>query len=297
MWFWILMVAGVGAFLMYRAFYLCYVAGKSEDEAIKMILALHRRGYGVISDYLGEATEGKVQAVKASEIYLNHIVSLGNLKHLCPDIRLAVSIKLSQLGLLKDQTLSLSLAERLLLCAIYHDVEFEVDMEGRSTFDAMRNVVEKLAKVNPNFRVAIAANFSESKELLSYFLSLRIEKYRIVKGAYRGNVSDETEVETNFLKLVKMVADANKQVALATHNEVLAVKGKLIAPNAETHMLFGVRPFAPKHMVYMPWGNAWGKYFLRRAKEGIRTKVFILFLRNFLESLWWRYKHARPNPA
>jgi len=107
---------------------------------------------------------------------------------------------------------------------------------------------------------------------------------RLVKGAYVEPPSlayrwgDATEIA--FAELAHMLHRAGAEVSLATHDPVLREALLPAMPGVGVEMLLGVRPddqvaLAARGVpvrVYMPYGDAWFRYAMRRLAEsrGVR---------------------------
>lgn len=272
----------------------CYIAGETEKSALEMALVLHARGYGVISDYLGEETATKNNAIRAAKIYLRHIKRLAELKKANPELRLAISIKLSQLGLKFDVWLAKRLAAIIFQKATASGVKFEIDMEGPETIDVTMDRVKNLTRMGNNFRVAISANQSKAEKCLRICLSRGIG-VRIVKGAYPGDIKERQAVKENVVRLVQIANDyySARNCAIGTHDSALIREAKKKLPEISVQMLFGIRPFLKADWRYMPWGNQGEQFLRRRIKEGVQPNVIMLFFLNFFESTFWRFLFAR----
>jgi len=272
----------------------CYVGGNTEEEALEMVLVLHGMGLGVISDFLGEEVTDSQTAIRVAKTYTCHLQKLGQLRKKIPSIHLAVSIKLTSLGLKFNQGLAARLFSEILYAAQKEDIGFEIDIEGPDTFTTALEAIKILAWEGKPFRVALAANQNFSDKLLEVCLSYHLP-IRIVKGAYPGDIKGGM-VNKNFISLFSLARSGNLDIAVATHDKKLL---KRIAPRFELNiqMLFGVRMFGQKKWAdwtYMPWGREAERFLLRRAEEGIHPKVLLLFLLNIFESLLWRAKYVPP---
>lgn len=280
----------VFAVLLFRKMaLLAYVAGETEEEALRMIVALHRAGYGVVSDILGEAVNDAESAKKAADTYGDHLLQLYALNNRYPNMRLAISVKLSQLGLQFDQEKAGRHAIEIFQCARECTIGFQIDMEGPDLIDAIMTVVHELSKIDTGFYLAISANYARSLAVLyecAHYYGIR--GVRIVKGAYKGSITQQKHIDENYLRIVAKAKECGLEVILGTHDEKLECRARELCPDAELHMLLGVRPYARKDGIYMPWGSERKKYFARRLKEGIRPRVLFLFVRNIWKARRWR---------
>jgi proline dehydrogenase len=124
---------------------------------------------------------------------------------------------------------------------------------------------------------------------------------RLCKGAYRES-SDvafprKQDVDANYVRLMFELFDHGMYPAIASHDEKIVNRAlgyirerKIAADRFEFQMLYGVgrelqrRLVAAGHRLrlYVPYGNAWYPYFMRRLAERPANVVFLA--RNLLKS-------------
>ena len=124
---------------------------------------------------------------------------------------------------------------------------------------------------------------------------------RLCKGAYREAAAvafpRKSDVDANYLKLTKLLLDTGTYPAIASHDEQM-VNGALqyaqsrgIAPEKfEFQMLYGIRRDLQRRVVqegyrlrlYVPYGDAWYPYFMRRLAERPANVLFLA--KNLLRS-------------
>jgi proline dehydrogenase len=122
---------------------------------------------------------------------------------------------------------------------------------------------------------------------------------RLVKGAYlepsEVAFAEKARVDRNYLELAKSLLTAGEYPAIATHDELIveAVKEFVSAKGIgrdrfEFQMLYGIRRDLQQRLVkegyrlrvYVPFGEAWYPYFMRRLAE--RPANLLFFVRNLL---------------
>ena len=277
---------------------LCYVAAKNERDALAMTVVLHKLGLGVISDILGEEVTTEQAAKKAMIRYSRHIRHLSVLRTSYPDIRLAVSIKLSQLALKFDKMFCRKLTRMIFWEAVVRGVRLEIDAEGPETTDDTMDVIKSLVRFGNNFRVAIPANQKKSIQCIHICLSRGVG-VRIVRGAYTGDIGGADAIDANFLRLVAIAKEYAPWVdcAIGTHHTSRIKRAKGILPDCMVQMLWGIRMFLQEKAAlwtYMPWvkDTDAGPFYIRRIREGVEPNVVVLFSLNFFESLLWRVLRA-----
>jgi proline dehydrogenase len=118
---------------------------------------------------------------------------------------------------------------------------------------------------------------------------------RLCKGAYREPPSiafaKKSEVDANYLKLMKLLLADGTYPAIASHDEsilrelVRHIKEHQIASDRfEFQMLYGIRRDLQRKLVsrgfrlrlYVPYGDAWYPYFMRRLAERPANLLFLV---------------------
>ena len=273
-----------------RPFAMRYIAGETLADAVRTVRALNSKNLMATLDVLGEnvtTEEESIAAVRACEQVLHTID--GN--HLNSNL----SIKLTQFGLKMDEEFCYSNVKRLLGIASGYDNFVRIDMEDSSTAGPALNLYERLrADRFGNVGVVIQANMRRSEEDIRRLISLKAN-VRLCKGAYVEPETiafrDKEEVRINYLKLLKTLLEARCFVGIATHDDFL-VSGayqyiremNLKKTDYEFQMLHGVRTklrdriLADGHRlrVYVPFGQQWYAYSIRRFKENPQIAWYIL---------------------
>src|SRR5581483_7583494 len=117
----------------------------------------------------------------------------------------------------------------------------------------------------------------------------------LVKGAYREPAAvafpRKSEVDANYVTLMKTLLDRGVYPALATHDERILqqaieyVRGRGIrADSFEFQMLYGVRRDLQRRLIqqgyrlrlYVPYGTEWYPYFMRRLAERPANLWFVV---------------------
>jgi proline dehydrogenase len=124
---------------------------------------------------------------------------------------------------------------------------------------------------------------------------------RLCKGAYNEPhavaFAHKSEVDANYVQLMKLLLDQGTYPAIATHDEAIireAVRHiqeqKIASDRFEFKMLYGIRRDLQRMLVrngfrvrlYVPYGDAWYPYFMRRLAERPANVFFLV--RNLLRS-------------
>jgi proline dehydrogenase len=246
-------------------------------------------------DYLGENVATTAGAQKARDAYLQIFDRIAEEK-----LSANVSCKLTQLGLDLSvefcEGLVLSIAER----AAAYDSFLRVDMESsvytQRTVELVKRVRSQTPTVGTVIQSYLYRSESDVQDLLSYGCRIRL-----CKGAYKES-SDvafpaKKDVDDNYVKLVKLLLPSGFYHGIATHDPHMiaetircAAENKISKDDFEFQMLYGVRVDLQRRLVrdgyrvrvYIPYGQDWFPYFMRRLAE--RPANLAFFVRNFLRS-------------
>ena len=136
-----------------------------------------------------------------------------------------------------------------------------------------------------NVGVVIQATLRRSEDDLKQLLPMKVN-VRLCKGAYAEPEAiafkNREKIRFNYLKLLKMLLDARSYVGIATHDEALVQgaiqyiqENHLEKTDYEFQMLPGVKMTLREKIVldghrlrvYVPFGEQWYAYSMRRFKE------------------------------
>jgi proline dehydrogenase len=120
-------------------------------------------------------------------------------------------------------------------------------------------------------------------------------RVRLVKGAYREPkeiaFQDETEVHEEFLRLMRILLAEGLYPAIATHDPEALDETKRFAASRglargafEFQLLYGIRRDLQTSLaaegypvrIYVPYGDEWFPYFMRRLAERPENVSFVL---------------------
>jgi proline dehydrogenase len=212
-----------------------------------------------------------------------------------------IAVKLTQLGLDFDRQLCLSLTHEIAAAAAAMHKSIEIDMEASAYTDATLRVFQEVHRKHGNAGVAIQAYLRRSQADVERLAPLN-PKIRLVKGAYREPASiafqKKSEVDANYRKLLDQILGqlllpnaGSRSVAIATHDPALVDYAcaeirhlRLPAGQYEFQMLLGIRRDLQQKLVshghplrvYVPFGEAWVPYFMRRLSERPANLLFVL---------------------
>jgi proline dehydrogenase len=273
-----------------------WIAGHSNIEAINEARKSNKCGMSVILNYLGEGYTEKVQVDRS---VLEYFTVLDLLR--TNDIRGSISVKPTQIGLCIGYDLCLENFGKISQKAKESGHFMWIDIENSDYVEDTLSIYLRILGNNKNTGVAIQSylrrTYSDVLHLMENSANLRI-----VKGAYRGEKNEayqsNSETSQNFSRLMNMMLKESSYsgiVAIATHDsnlidEALALSTKGSTKNLQFQLLKGVRDELKQQLVnngymvseYMPYGEKWLHYSLRRLKE--RKRNIFLLARSLIES-------------
>lgn len=257
-----------------------YIAGDKLSDAVAAVKDLNLKKLSATIDVLGELISDKNEAVKSKN---ENIEVLNEIRKNNIDCNL--SIKLTMLGLKIDYDFCLSLVKEILSVAKKNGIFVRIDMEDSSVTDDTIRVFEDSRKDFDNVGIVIQAYLRRSeKDVIR--LADKGANFRICKGIYvepeEIAFKDADEIRANFLKILKLAFERKSYCGIATHDEYLIresvklVKEMGLKNNEyEFQMLLGVQENLRKGAVekghrmrvYVPFGERWYEYSIRRFKE------------------------------
>jgi proline dehydrogenase len=277
-----------------------FVAGTGIDDAVRATQAINRAGMSVTIDNLGENVTNPDEARHSAQLY-HQILDAIAANHLNANI----SLKLTHMGLDVDEALAREIVSGLVAKAasINPPGFVRVDMEGSPYTRRTLDFVHELHRAPGNGNAVgtvIQAYLKRSESDIEKLLSEGI-RIRLCKGAYKESAeiafAAKSDVDANYLKLMKILLMSGIYHGLATHDEKIireaeafARREKLSPDSFEFQMLYGIRRDLQQSLVrsgwrvrvYIPFGSEWYPYFMRRLGERPANVLFIL--RNLLRS-------------
>ncbi len=273
-----------------------FVAGESEPAAVTAVDALLAPGRFVSVDYLGEDTTDRAQASATVASYLSLIERFSSRRGTTN--ALEVSLKLSALGQGIDRDLALENARRICAAAEAAGVWVTVDAEDHTTTDSTLSIVRELRVDFPDLGTVLQA-YLRRTEADCVELSGPRSRIRLCKGAYNEPSSvafqGTREVSDSYLRCLKILMDGRGYPMVASHDPEMIEAAETFASAAgrssedfEFQMLYGIRDQeqrrivdADRHVrVYVPYGEQWYGYFMRRLAE--RPANLMFFARSLM---------------
>jgi proline dehydrogenase len=263
-----------------RVFANKYIAGDKVSDAVNTVKNLNSKKFMATIDVLGESISDKNEAVKSKD---ENIEVLEEINKNTLDCNL--SIKLTMLGLNIDYNLCLSLVTEILEKAKSVKRFVRIDMEDSSVTESTIRIFEEVRKKFGEVGIVIQAYLKRSE---SDILRLTESKanFRICKGIYVESediaFKDADEIRKNFLKILRLAFERKAYCGIATHDEYLIRESVnmikemgLKNTDYEFQMLLGVRENlrdgalekGHRMRIYVPFGERWYEYSIRRFKE------------------------------
>lgn len=258
-----------------------FIAGHGLEDGIRAIRQLSKEKIFATLDFLGENVTSLEEAAHSLDSYL---AALDEIEQCC--LTTTVSIKLTQFGLDFSEEACRNNVATLIHRAKNIGSRVEIDMEGSEyTERTLKMACDLQEQFGEAIRVAIQAYLYRSEADIE-MLSARGIPVRLCKGAYREPPEiafpKKDDVDRNYVQLMKVLLTRGAYPAIASHDEQIIqeacryIKEQKIAPDRfEFQMLYGIRRDLQRKLTaegyrlrsYVPYGEAWYPYFMRRLAE------------------------------
>ncbi len=277
-----------------------YIAGDKLSDAVRVVKELNSQGILVTMDVLGESTTTKDEALIARDAILELFPTINKEK-----LDSNVSIKLTQLGLKLDKHFCLENVRSILSKAAEYQNFVRIDMEDSPVTDDTLWVYREIRKQYKNSGIVLQAYLHRSERDADQLIKEGLGHFRLCKGIYIEPASiafkDHDSINQNFVKIIKIMAEAKAYIGIATHDEFVINSAyrmidelKLKKTEYEFQMLLGVREDLRSKIVcdghrmrvYVPFGEHWYHYSIRRFKENPQVAGYVikaLFRRNSIK--------------
>jgi proline dehydrogenase len=275
-----------------------YVPGEQVADAVAASGRLVEDGRLVTLDYLGEDTLDEDQAEATVQAYLELLDQLGR-QGLARSAE--VSVKLSAIGQALPEVgpkLSLENARRIAHAARNVGTTVTLDMEDHTTTDQTLTTLRELRKDYPETG-AVVQSYLRRTEDDCRALAFEGSRVRLCKGAYNEPATvaftDRHEVDKSYVRCLKVLMAGQGYPMVATHDpRMIRIAGALATRHGrspgsyEFQMLYGIRTEEQKRLaaagelmrVYVPFGQEWYGYLMRRLAE--RPANLTFFLRSLI---------------
>ncbi|HNP88262.1 MAG TPA: proline dehydrogenase family protein [Kouleothrix sp.] len=266
-----------------------FVAGVELNEALGNVQKLNSAGLTATLDYLGESVHTAAEAGAAAAQYIALLHGIERIGAQCN-----ASLKLTQMGLDVDRALCVRNVERILAQAAAFNNFVRIDMEGSGYTQATLDIFNELYERYKNVGIVIQAYLYRSEADIRALNKLGA-RVRLCKGAYNEPASvafpAKADTDNNYVKLMQMLLSEGNYPGIATHDERMieatrsyAAKQGIAPDRFEFQMLYGIRRDLQEQLVregyrmrvYVPYGEEWYPYMVRRMAERPANLLFVL---------------------
>jgi proline dehydrogenase len=256
-----------------------YIAGTTLAEAVDTVRRLNRIGQLATVDVLGEEITHEDEARTIARAYRDALEAIEG-----ESLESNVSVKPTALGLALSYELCRENLESILRAAAANDNFVRIDMEDSSTTDDTLRMYRELRQSGfDNVGVVLQAYLRRTVDDVAALADLDAN-VRLCKGIYVEPASiaftDADEIRANYVRALDALLDAGAYVGIATHDEwligeALSRVDGMDESEYEFQMLLGVRERRARELVrdghrlrvYVPFGEQWYEYSLRRLQE------------------------------
>jgi proline dehydrogenase len=281
-----------------------YVAGESSEDAVAAARELRSAGLLVTLDYLGEDTTDVQRAAATAAQYV-HLLGKLAAEGLTEDGAVEVSVKPTAVGLLLGtegqsgpnalgERVATEHLERIVVAARDAGTTVTIDAEDHRSTEAALRIANSLRSRFPSVGTVLQAALRRTESDVRE-LATPGTRVRLCKGAYAEPVAEafesRHEVDKSFARCLRILMTGPGYPMIATHDpRLIAITRSLglarSADSFEYQMLHGVRPDEQRRLaasgakvrVYVPYGDDWYPYLVRRLAE--RPANLGLFLRS-----------------
>lgn len=265
-----------------------YIAGVNLDEAVDVVINFNNNNIYATLDVLGESITNKNEALQAKKEGLDVLDAI--VEH---NLKANLSIKPTQLGLAVDEQFAYEQIAELVERAEQINNFVRIDMEDSPYTEATIRVYKRLREKYNNVGIVVQSYLKRTYGDIVELNKINTN-YRLCKGIYIEPESiafkNKQKIRDNFLVILERMFKDGNYVGIATHDKFL-IDGayKLIQElniprdKFEFQMLLGVKEDLRdkinadgyKIRIYVPYGEKWYAYSLRRLKENPQMAGYI----------------------
>ncbi len=275
---------------MVRPFALPYVAGETIDEALRAAESVIGQGFSVTMDILGEHTSDAKLSQKITKDYCSLYNRITQKRLDC-----TISLKLTHLGLDISEELAVENLNKIIESAKPGNRGLTIDMENSpytsQTLAFYKTALKSYEKIGTVLQSYLHRSMDDLKLIMSPKLRLRI-----CKGIYLEDekiaFQNGNKINENYIALCQTLLEGEGFAEIATHDTELIHKlDRWITENQipmdrfEFQVLYGVpmgntlenlKDKGYRVRVYIPFGDKWYEYSIRRLKENPNIAGYVL---------------------
>ncbi|MFF2289389.1 proline dehydrogenase family protein [Peribacillus butanolivorans] len=263
------------------------VAGMTIESAIKQVKKQNQKGLMCTLDHLGEFVSSREEALEATDYNIRTLNAMAE-----AGVKSNLSVKMTQLGLDIDRDFCIDNMHQILRTAKKHNNFVRIDMEDYSHCQVTLDILRELRETYDNVGTVIQSYLYRSEQDVNDLKGIPL---RLVKGAYKESsevaFQEKKDVDENYMVIIKKHLLSGSYTAIASHdhNIISNVKEFVEENNIprdqfEFQMLYGFRADMQLNLVkegyrmrvYVPFGNDWFGYFMRRLAERPQNITFAL---------------------
>ncbi|HEU4562557.1 MAG TPA: proline dehydrogenase family protein [Longimicrobium sp.] len=277
-----------------RSLAMRFVAGDTLEDAVQATRALNAAGLTVSLDFLGESVKTREEATAATDMVIRILETIKR-----TGIDANVSVKPTQFGLDLDEEFCRNNIEMVLQRARelgdgQGEIFVRLDMESSDYTERTVALVEELwADGFHNTGTVLQSYLHRTPDDLERLLKLG-SRIRLVKGAYKEpydiSYEDKADTDRMYVEEMERLLDAGNYPAIATHDEAIIERARhyvfekgIPKESFEFQMLYGVRRDLQTRLreegynvrVYVPFGDSWYPYLMRRLAERPANVMFM----------------------
>ncbi|MCA9903006.1 MAG: proline dehydrogenase family protein [Anaerolineae bacterium] len=261
-----------------------FVAGETLEEAITAAQSLKNRGLLVSLDYLGESVRNAQDTADVVAMYHRLLARIEE-----TETQASVSLKLTHLGLDISEDLCITNLRQILTDAQARNLLVTIDMESSAYTERTLRIYRTMhdeydfKNVGTVLQTYLYRTAEDARAL-----AVEGAHIRLCKGAYLEPPAvafpQKADVDRNFVTIMTdfLKTPGTAYLCIASHDEgilqqaeALLTQDPSLTSRSEFQMLYGVRSARQDTLakagypvrVYMPFGEAWYPYFMRRLAE------------------------------
>ena len=266
-----------------------YVAGVDSKHSLNVIKKINTKGIKATIDILGEHTNSREECLNITNHYIGLLENIEKRKLECN-----LSIKPSHIGSDINFDTVLKNFKSIHHKAINFNNFIRIDMESSKLTNTTIKLYNTLKSISSNIGIVFQAYLYRTEQDI-----LKLKKgdnIRLCKGIYKEDSSiaytDYNDINTNYLKLLKIAFKKEIFVGIATHDPILINKCidliKEMNINSEMfefQYLYGVpmdkamkiiKSYDYNIRCYVPYGDNWYDYSIRRIKENPKIASYVI---------------------
>jgi proline dehydrogenase len=265
-----------------------FIAGLTLEDELAACARLKAEGITATLDHLGENVSSVEESHASRDSYIAALDGIARM-----GLPATVSVKPTQLGLDLGEDVCLANCGAIARRAKEFGSCVEIDMEASEYADRTLSIVRRVCEQYGCVRAVVQAYLYRTAADIED-LNERGIPVRLVKGAYREPATvaypKKADVDASFVRLMERLLDNGRYPAIATHDEAIIAstlehvrRRGYPADRFEFQMLFGIRRDLQRKLtdegyrlrLYVPYGDAWYPYFMRRLAERPANLLFM----------------------